>query len=136
MRYGMRMTGILCALMMASFAALAQGDDTRWLGIWQSKLDGQPGAILTLADDNGALEGTLVLNIVVHDGGEAHIAAHETHALMHAKLTGNSLTFDVKQIDRSGRIVSFTADLTDQATATLHCTTCGDAPVVEMTREP
>ena len=136
MRSTMRIAGICCAFISAGWMAVAQSDaNARWVGIWESQLDGQPGAILTLADDNGAIEGTLVLNIIRSDGEPAHIIAHEVHALMHPKLQGSTLTFNVKQINRSGKILSFTALLTDSQTAKLHCSNCSDAPVVAMTKE-
>ena len=133
----MRMWGVVCVVILAAGLAAEQSDkDAAWVGSWQAELDGQPSAVLTLAEDNGALEGTLVLNGISRDGGQPHIAVRETHALMHPRLEGRTLSFQVKRINASSPLMNFTVDLTTQGSARLHCLNCGeDVPVVEMTRE-
>jgi hypothetical protein len=99
-------------------------------------LDGQPSAVLTLAKDNGALEGTLVLNGISRDGGQPHIAVREPHVLMQPRLYGRTLSFQLKRLDTSSPTMNFTVTLNNAGIATMHCMNCGvDAPVVEMTKE-
>ena len=129
--------GVVCLVMLAAGVAVAQSDkDAAWAGIWQAELDGQPSAVLTLAKDNGALEGTLVLNGISRDGGKPHIAVREAHVLMHPRLEGRTLSFQVTRISASSPLMNFTVELTASGNASLHCLNCGeDAPVVEMTKE-
>ena len=54
-----------CALFIAATTLAAQSTSpSDWAGVWQGELDGQPSVVLTLARDNGTLEGTLVLNVI------------------------------------------------------------------------
>ena len=132
-----RIWGVVCVVMWAAGLAAGQSSqDAAWVGIWQTELDGQPSAVLTLAMDNGALEGTLVLNGISRDGGPPHIAAREPHVLMHPRLDGRTLSFQLKRMEASSPLMNFTVDLTAGGSARLHCLNCGkDAPVVEMTKE-
>ena len=139
----MRIWGVVCVALIATGVAAGQtnaavqsNQDAAWVGTWHAELDGQPSAVLTLAEDNGALEGTLVLNGISRGGGQPHIAVRETHVLMHPRLDGRTLSFQVKRIKASSPLMSFTVDLTAQGSARLHCLNCGeDAPVVEMAKE-
>jgi hypothetical protein len=108
-----------------------------WVGVWQAELDGQPSAILTLATDDGTLEGTLVLNGISRDGGAAHIAVRETHVLVHPRVNERTLSFEVKGVRASGKTMDFTVEQTSNGTAKMHCLNCGgnDAPTVEMTKQ-
>lgn len=127
---------ILCVLIAMSCTVTAQAiNDAGWVGVWQGELDGQPSVILTLAEDNGTLEGTLVLNIINRDGGRAHVVAHEPHVLMHPLANRGSLSFHLKRIDGSD-LMDFTVTLADSRSATIHCANCGgDAPTVAMTKQ-
>ena len=92
----------LCALLIAATTLAVQSSSpSDWIGVWQGELDGQPSVTLTLAEDSGTLEGTLVLNIINRDNGSPRIVAHEAHVLLQTRTQGNSLTFQVKRIDRS-----------------------------------
>lgn len=124
--------GILMGCAMLAGNAMHQ--DAPWVGVWHAFLDNQPSATLTLANDGGTLGGTLVLDIVVRDGGKAHVIANDTHVLLGAHVDGNTLRFAVRKIDRSGEM-TFSMVLSDNGKAKLHCVSCGDAPVVEMTKE-
>lgn len=132
-----RSWGVVCAVMLAAGVAGAQSDrDAAWAGVWQAELDGQPSAVLTLAEDNGALEGTLVLNGISNEGGQPHIAVRQTHVLMHPRLDGRMFSFQVKRRDASNPMMNFTVELTAQGKAMLHCLNCGDdAPVVALTKQ-
>jgi hypothetical protein len=105
-----------------------------WIGVWQSTLDGQPGATLTLAQDTGALGGTLVLDIVRADSsGQAYLAASEPHTLIDPQLAGNTLNFSVRQLRASAELLRFTVVLMPDGKARIHCTNCSGAPVVDLT---
>ena len=101
------------------------------LGIWRASLDGVPSAILTLADDSGEIGGTLVLYGIDQDTKRA--AVMEAHTLIHPKLAGDLLTFEVRRPDAA--LMSFTVRFS-AAKALLHCTTCGDdSPTAELAKE-
>jgi hypothetical protein len=124
-------------MIMMCCAAAQSNSNSGWVGVWQGELDGQPSVILTLAEDTGTLEGTLVLNIIKREeGGQAHIVAHEPHVLVHPMINGSRLSFQLKRLNPSSPMMDFTVTLTAERSARIHCLTCGDdAPVVEMTKQ-
>lgn len=132
-----RFMGIVCVIFGLACAAGAQAsNDSDWVGVWQAELHGQPSAVLTLAEDTGSVQGTLVLNGINTNGGTPHIAVHETHVLMHPKVNGTTLSFTVKRLRQSAPTMEFTVQRTTETTAKIHCLNCGDnAPVVEMTKQ-
>ena len=136
MRFNMRIARVLFFLITTGFVAIAQGSPgASWVGVWQAELDGQPSAILTLANDSGTLEGTLVLNGISRGGGEPHVAVREAHVLMRPRVDGHKLSFNLKRLRNSEELMSFTVDFVDSESATLHCSNCGsDAPVVQLTK--
>ena len=80
--------------LLAVFAGGANAQSLRqaeWLGVWHGVLDGQPSVVLTLADDTGALGGTVVLNIIEKQDGAAHVVATEPHTLMNPLVEGDVL---------------------------------------------
>jgi hypothetical protein len=132
-------TRVLAAACVASFLACAATAEStgnaQWAGVWQGQRDGQPSVTLTLADDTGELGGTLVLNIVEKQEGQARAVAGEPHVLVHPRVEGKVLSFGVKKIDKSGDLLNFTVALTPEGKARIHCLNCGvDAPVVDMDR--
>ena len=107
-----------------------------WVGVWQGELGGLPSTILTLASDGGNLQGTLVLNGISGEGGKLHIAVHEVHALLNLNADGKTLSFQLRQVRRSGTTLDFTVEQTSNTTAQIHCLNCGgDAPTVEITKQ-
>jgi hypothetical protein len=131
------LTGTTWSYGQAASTGQAHSQDlANLVGVWQAELDGQPSAILTLAEDTGTLEGTLVLNGISREGGQPHIAVREAHVLMHPHIDGNTLSFQVKGIRGSNDLMDFTVTLSDSGSATLHCSNCGsDAPSVALTKE-
>jgi hypothetical protein len=128
----------LCAFFIsaAMLAATQFGSPADWVGVWQGELDGQPSVTLTLAQDNGTLEGTLVLNIITRDGGRPHIIAHEPHTLMQPHVDGVTLSFQVGRIDSTSDPMRFHVEMTSHESAKIHCINCGDdAPIVEMKKQ-
>ena len=118
----------LCALFLSTaiLAATQSSGPSDWVGVWQAELDGQPSTILTLATDDGSLQGTLVLNGISREGGEPHIAVQETHVLLHPTLNGKTLSFAVKGIRRSNSTMKFTVEQSSSSTAQIHCLDCGE----------
>ncbi len=123
------------AAVAAAGAALAQAQHApEWLGVWHGELDGQPSVVLTLADDTGALGGTVVLNVLEKEqGGETHIVRTEPHALVNPHVEGDVLAFEFKK--PNGDLVNFTVKRTADGEAMIHCLNCGaDAPTVSLAR--
>jgi hypothetical protein len=122
--------------LLAVFAGGANAQSLRqaeWLGVWHGELDGQPSVVLTLADDTGALGGTVVLNIIEKQDGAARVIATEPHTLMNPLVEGDVLAFQFKKPD--GDLLSFTVKRTADDKATIHCQNCGaDAPTVSLAR--
>lgn len=128
----------LCAFFLSTalLAATQPNASSDWIGVWQGELDGQPSVTLTLAQDNGALEGTLVLNIINRDGAGPHIVAHEPHTLMQPHIDGVTLSFQLKRIDGTSNPMLFHVEMTSHESANIHCLNCGDdAPTVKMTKQ-
>jgi len=119
--------------LLTALPLAAQSPKTSPLGVWQGTLDGLPGVILTLANDSGEIGGTVVFNAL---NGDLHkILLVEPHTLLHPKLEGNTLNFQIKFAgDRTGlaRVtVVFNGDK-----AQLHCLDCGpDSPIAELIRQ-
>ena len=127
----------LCVLLMAATTMAVQSSNpSGWVGVWQGELDGIPSIVLTLASDDGSLQGTLVLNGINSNGGTPHIAVHETHTLLHPQLTEESLSFAIKGFRGTATTRNFTVERTSGASAKIHCLNCGpDAPIVEITKQ-
>ncbi len=130
----MRIAAVLCAaIMLAAVSHSQPAISVNWLGVWQGELDGQPSVVLTLADDTGPLGGTIVLNIIQKEDGQARIIAKEPHVLMNLRVDGDALVFQFKKLD--GGLLDFTIKLTGADEATIHCLNCGpDAPTVDLAR--
>jgi len=127
----------LCALLIAvTNMATQTSSPSNWVGVWQGELDGIPSVVLTLGEDGGTLQGTIVLNGINHDGGTPHIAVREAHVLLLPSVRGTTLSFEVKRVQGSSAKMDFTVEQTSNASANLHCLNCGnDAPIVEMTKQ-
>ena len=123
-----------CLMLAASLSAFAQSTGKEsWIGVWQGARDGQPSVTLTLADDNGELGGTVVLNVFGNDNGQARLIASEPHVLVHPRLDGNTFSFQARRIDHSADLMNFAVVLDQPGKAQIHCANCGpDAPFVEM----
>jgi hypothetical protein len=101
-------------------------------GIWRGTLEGVPSVTLTLADDTGSLDGTIVFYGL--DGETHKVVAMEPHTLIHPTLDGNALTFQVKRLDAT--LITVKVVFITPTKAELHCLNCGDdAPLAELTKE-
>lgn len=127
----------LCAFLIAATTISIQSSTrSDWVGVWEAELDGQPSTILTLAADDGTLQGTLVLNGISRDGGVPHVAVRETHFLLHPALTGTTLSFQVKRFRGSATTMNFSVEKTSNRAAKIQCVNCGvNAPAVEITKQ-
>ncbi len=124
----------LAAVFIDAAGAQAPGR-TQWIGVWESKLDGQTGAVLTLGDDTGRPGGTLVLNMIMNDGGRPHVACSEPHVLINPRMEGNALFFSVKRDKGPEARSNFTVTLAPGGRVRMHCTNCGkNAPIADMER--
>jgi hypothetical protein len=127
---------IMSSLLLAlSAVASAQSDDnTAWNGVWHSELDGQPGVILTLGDDTGRLGGTVVLNMVSRESGEPRVIGSDIHVLVNPRVSGNTLSFQVKRT-KDGRDLQMAVTLAGDGKANIKCLNCGTvAPAAELLR--
>ncbi len=125
----------LLAAAIAAGGALAQSlHQANWLGVWHGELDGQPSVVLTLADDTGALGGTVVLNVLEkEEGGETHVVRTEPHTLVNPRVDGDVLAFQFKK--PNGDLLSFTVKRTADGEASIHCQNCSaGTPTVSLTR--
>jgi hypothetical protein len=121
---------LFCLVLGAGSSLHAQTIDP--LGIWRAMLEGKPGTILTLADDSGEIGGTLVMYGLNPETG--NVAVMEAHTLVHPRMDGHTLTFQVRRPDTN--MMTFRVEFKTADKAEIHCTSCGeDAPVAELTKE-
>lgn len=129
---------LLVSAVCATRPASSQTNDqinNQWIGVWEGTLDGQPSATLTIANDTGAIGGTLVLNLIKKEkNGQSRIAVHDPHVLVAPQIKDGILSFEVKRRAPNAP-AHFTVTLLPSGEAQIRCSTCGpDAPTVEMTR--
>lgn len=124
---------LACALIaLACVTKAATASHENWIGVWQAKVENQPGMTLTLADDAGELGGTIVFEVFNRE--ENRLVAHEPHTLMHAHFDGNVLSFQVNGCcDRSG-ILNMTVEQTKDGKAQFRCSNCGSETVTELVK--
>jgi hypothetical protein len=123
----------LSALVFACTLAAETRNYEQWVGVWQGELGGQPGVIVTLGRDTGALDGTIVFNVVSRDDGQAHVIGHDAHVLTHVRADDSTLAFQVTRL-RNSREMHLTMRLTEDGRAELQCADCGGPPTTELLR--
>ena len=112
----------------------AQTSNARqWVGVWEGQLEGKPGVTVTLGNDAGDLEGTIVFNVVAREGGDAHVIGHDAHVLTHVNLNDNTLAFHVIRLGDE-RELHLTMKLTEDGKAVLQCSDCGGPGATELSR--
>jgi hypothetical protein len=132
-----RILALGCAAILSACTAAAQAPaNAGWTGVWQGELDGQPAVTLTLADDGGALGGTVVFNLVERRDGEApHVVSIQPHVLLNPQVNGTTLSFQIMRRDRSEEPMRFTVATGGDGKTRIHCLNCGpDAPVAEIVK--
>jgi hypothetical protein len=88
-------TSLAACALLATRLIIAETDSTHvWTGVWQGKA--LPGVTITLADDSGALAGTIVFNVADRENGK--IIAIEPRTLVNPHVSGDGLAFQVKRI--------------------------------------
>jgi hypothetical protein len=116
----------------AQASAGSSAATTKWVGVWQGELEGFPGVVLTLGDDSGELSGTIVFT-ALRDGS---VAGHVTHVVLHPRVDGDSLCFQVKRPGRTNDIVDMTLSLSTDSKGQLVCAKCGAASPTAMEKVP
>jgi hypothetical protein len=120
----LRTLALACATLALPFTAIAN-PTSNWTGVWESKLDGVTAVTLTLAEDAGTLDGTIVFHAVSREGGQPHSISIEPHTLMNPHLEGNILSFQVRRGNGSAEVLNMTVELNNPNKAQFHCTNCG-----------
>ena len=120
----------LAAASPANAQAAAQSIDKpfihpAWTGVWQGNLDGVPAVILTLANDAGEANGTIVFHAIKKENGHAFSFSTEPHTLIHPRIEGNTLSFQVIRGNGSAEVLNMSADLEDNGNIQFTCSNCG-----------
>jgi hypothetical protein len=125
-----------CMTMVAASAlAAASSGNSAWIGVWNGEVEGQPSVRLTMGDDGGELGGTVVFNLIKKEDGQARVIGSTTHLLMHPRLDGSTLSFQVVRPSDS-RELQMTVKLESDGKAELRCLNCGmDTPLAELVRK-
>ena len=112
----------------------ATSSSERWVGVWQGQLEGVPGVTLTLGNDLGEVNGAIVFTVLAAEStaGHAEIAGHEVRILMHPRVEGNSLYFQVKWPGSESEILEMTMVLADDTKGQLRCPKCGGSSPIDM----
>lgn len=126
-----RMLMLACAaIALACVTQAAAESHDNWIGVWQAKVVNQPGMTLTLADDTGELGGTIVFEVFNRD--ENRLIAREPHTLVHPRIDGNVLSFQVKGCCGRSQVLNMTVELTKDGKAETRCSNCGSDAVTEL----
>jgi len=123
------------ALACATLPLTANANPTpNWTGVWESKLDGITAVTLTLADDAGTLDGTIVFHVVLkeNESTPAHSGSTEPHTLIHPHADGNKLSFQVRRGNGSNQILNMAVELNPSGKADFQCSNCGSGPKTEL----
>jgi hypothetical protein len=128
--------GILCGLAvlaatatiaLTAAAGAASPGDEKWVGVWQGKLDGVPAVELTIGNDTGEVDGTIVFHRVIKDGAGPRADDTEPHTLIHPHMDGDRFVFQVKRGNGSDEILNMTVELTSSRSVKFACSNCGPA---------
>jgi len=133
----------LFAMALLSYAAIdisspaqtessSTASSARWVGVWQGQLEGLPGVVLTLGDDQGEVSGTIVFT-ALRDG---RVAGHATHVILHPHVDGNRLSFQVKRPDGAEDVVDMSLNMSSDGEGQLVCQKCGSAAPIAMEKIP
>jgi hypothetical protein len=97
----------------------------KWTGVWQGTLDGVPAVTLTLADDAGEANGAIVFHAIKNENGHAYSFSTEPHTLIHPRIEGNTLSFQVKRGNGSSEILNMAVELEKDDNIQFNCSNCG-----------
>jgi hypothetical protein len=126
---GFGIAAILMAASMAGAQTAAQSIDKpfvhpAWSGVWQGDLDGVPAVTLTLADDAGEANGTIVFHAIKNDSGHPYSFSTEPHTLIHPRLEGSTMSFQVKRGNGSAEILNMAVELGMDGNIHFTCSNC------------
>ena len=96
-----------------------------WTGVWQGTLGGVPSVTLTLANDAGEANGTIVFHAIKNENGHAYSFSTEPHTLIHPRIEGNTLSFQVIRGNGSAEVLNMSVDLEDNGNIQFTCSNCG-----------
>jgi hypothetical protein len=129
MRYSKAFSiAVACAMSCPAWGQPTQGSQASWIGVWNSTPDERPGLTMTLADDQGELEGTIVFNFIIGPPPDSHDGGTDPHMVKHPRLEGGTLSFQVTRGD--GKLLQMAGKLVGSERLELRCVNCGDSPVV------
>ncbi len=129
--------GILASLTIAAMLSTAANPQTAaqsidkpfvhpmWTGVWQGTLDGVPAVILTLANDAGEANGTIVFHAIKNKNGHAYSFSTEPHTLIHPRVEGNTLSFQVIRGNGSAEVLNMSVELNKDGNIQFTCPNCG-----------
>ena len=111
-----------------------------WTGVWQGTLDGVPSVTLTLADDAGEANGTIVFHAIKNDHGHAYSFSTEPHTLIQPRFSGtdgNTISFQVKRGNGFAEILNMVVTLGEDGVIQFKCSNCGpDGTKAALARMP
>jgi hypothetical protein len=96
-----------------------------WTGVWQGNLDGVPAVTLTLANDAGEANGTIVFHAIKKENGHAYSFSTEPHTLIYPRIKGNTLSFQVIRGNGSTEVLNMSAELSTDGNIQFTCSNCG-----------
>ncbi len=129
------------ACIAAATSSHAQGNSIaatsidRWVGVWQGQLEGVPGVTVTLGNDLGEVNGTIVFTVLGAGSttGNVEIVGHVVHLLLHPHVYGNTLSFQVNRPSGNvNEVLDMTLELSNDTTGELKCAKCGRASPTPM----
>jgi hypothetical protein len=132
-----RTVGILASLVVAVMLTATANAQTaaqsidkpfvhpKWTGVWQGTLDGVPAVTLTLADDAGEANGTIVFHAIKNENGHAYSFSIEPHTLIHPRVEGNTLSFQVIRGNGSAEVLNMSVELNKDGNIQFTCPNCG-----------
>jgi len=126
----------LLAIMLAAGSLWAGSE---FAGRWEGKLDGLPGATLTVKQDKGKFSGSIIFYLVRKDEQGARVDGEANCELLHVAVQGKHMTFEVRHHVRHdspeyGPNVKFVFELTGDGEGLLR--NVPDGLSVRMLREP
>ena len=110
----------------------------KWSGVWQGTLDGVPAVTLTLADDAGEANGTIVFHAIKNENGHAFSFSTEPHTLIQPRVNGidgNTISFQVRRGNGSSEILNMAVELRKDGNVKFACSNCGpEGTKADLTR--
>jgi hypothetical protein len=97
----------------------------KWTGVWQANLDGVPAVTLTLANDAGEANGTIVFHAIKKENGHAFAFSTEPHTLIRPFIQDNTLSFQVIRGNGSHEVLNMSVEFHENGNMSFTCSNCG-----------